>query len=87
MKPIELVQMLIRAFGAFWLVSGVVQVVLAAALISIAAKSPMGVLGACAVQMGVFSIGSIVIGAVLIAASGPMARFAAKVSALPPSAA
>ena len=88
-KTLELVQTLVRVFGAFWLLSGTVQFVLAAALIAVAIRSPLGVLGTCAVQMGVFAIGSIIIGALLIRFSGPMARFATKLSAnpTPPSAA
>jgi len=77
-KTVELVRILVRAFGAFWLISGAAQMVLASVLIAISVKSPMAVLGACAVQMGVFSIGSIIIGSILIGASGPLARFAAK---------
>lgn len=77
-KTVELVQVLARAFGAFWLISGAAQFVLASILIAVSVKSPMGVLGACAVQMAVFSIGSVVIGAILIGVSGPLARFAAK---------
>ncbi len=85
MKTVELVRALMRGFGAFWLISGIVQTPLAVVMVfgfAFAGRtlpnSPLGFLASCALQMGVFGISSIIIGIVLILTGGPIARFAAK---------
>jgi len=84
-KVVDLVQVLIRAIGALILISGALQLVLSVVLIAMTAvaayahpTSPLGFFASCAMQMGVFSIGSLFIGGTLIGASGPLARFATK---------
>ncbi|EJL33673.1 hypothetical protein PMI01_01978 [Caulobacter sp. AP07] len=78
LKNVELVQALSRGFGVFWLISGSVQIALSILLSVAAYKLQAAMLSACAMQMGVFSISSVVIGVVLISVSGHLARFAAK---------
>jgi len=81
-STVVLVQILIRALGAFLLLSGALQLTIAVALIAVIAtaahaspNSPLGFIGVCAMQMGIFSLGSVVVGGVLLRASGPLARF------------
>jgi hypothetical protein len=84
-KTVELVRTLVRALGAFLIISGVMQLPLAIVLVvgfafggHVLPNSPLGFLASCALQMGVFGLGNLVVGVVLIFASGAVARFAAK---------
>lgn len=84
-KLLDLVRSLIRAFGAFMLITGIVQTPMAIVLVVAFAlggqrlpNSPLGFLASCALQMGVFGLSSLVIGIVMVLASGSIARFAVK---------
>jgi hypothetical protein len=84
-KTVDLVRTLVRALGAFMMISGMMHFPLAVVLVVGFAlggqrlpNSPLGFLATCALQMGVFGLGNLAVGAVLIFASGSIARFAAK---------
>jgi|APAra7269096979_1048534.scaffolds.fasta_scaffold09641_2 hypothetical protein len=84
-KTAELLQLLLRAVGALMLVSGGLQLALAVALIAVMATaanahpaSPLSIMAVCAVQMGVFSIGSLASGGILVGFSRSLAHFVMK---------
>ena len=84
-KTVDLIQILIRALGILILLSGALQLTLAIGLIALTAvaanihpTSPLGIMAACAVQMAVFSLSSVLLGGAMIRFSAPLARFATR---------
>ncbi|CAN7332888.1 hypothetical protein [Caulobacter sp. LjRoot300] len=84
-KTVELLQILLRAIGALFLVSGGLQLTLAVALTTITITaanvhpaSPLGIMAVCAIQMGIFSIASLASGGILVGFSRRLAHFAIK---------
>jgi hypothetical protein len=80
----NLVRALCRAFGIFWIVSGVAQLAFSPLLFIVGVFTRQVLISASAAQMASFALPSLVIGAVMVRASGRIARMA--VGFMPPSA-
>jgi hypothetical protein len=81
----ELARGLMRALGAVLMISGGLETTLGFALGMVLVKpafahptSMLGAEAASSAQLGLFALGALLAGALLICASGPIARFSAR---------
>lgn len=81
MEPIEnLIRALCRAFGAFWMVCGVVHLIIAPLLFVAGTFMGQAWISASAAQIGAFAVPSFFVGLVMIRLSGRIARMAVAIA-------